>query len=106
MAAQVLSPLAGTELVINLSLTIASLHMDEYDFYADFSAGGPGSRVCRVAKAAMTRVDADNFLAVVDTTGMKPGLLEIEATALIPDTRCPDNIRKEVGKIVTNILLY
>lgn len=94
-------PGRGTEVKYNISITanLANYTMDDFDFSVIFY-GGLG--VVKVEKAECIRVDANNYLAIVDTALTGPGNLDAKVTAQIPDADCPDGLRTEVA-IVSGI---
>lgn len=96
----------GTELKINVHIEpIGDLHMSDYDFSVRFYTKS-GSPTVSIDKSEMREVDADNYIALVDTSGMTAGVVQMVVKALIPDTDSADLYRTEVTPpIVTDIML-
>lgn len=93
----------GTELKINVHIEpLGGLHMSDYDFSAKFYTRAVKSVV--VHKEDMIQVDADNYIALVDTSNMTTGVVMMVVTAQIPDADFPDGLRTETTMpINTNI---
>lgn len=94
----------GTELKISVALSCGGKTMDEMDFVCDFYTSQ--AKVVRVEKAVMIRQEDGTYVAIVDTTGMASGTIQMKATAQIPDADCPDGVRIEVSTIDTEIEVY
>ena len=75
--------------------------MDDYDFSCRFYVYS--NRVIRLEKKDMIRIDADNYVACVDSQKLGNGRLYCEVTANIPDCDFPDGLRQEVEKVYTGI---
>lgn len=85
----------GTELKINVHIEpIGDLHMSDYDFSAKFYTRAIKPVV--VHKRDMIQVDADNYIARVETGYMTPSVLTMVVTAQIPDADFSDGLRTEV----------
>ncbi len=92
----------GTEFKINIHVEpIGGYHMDDYDFSCRFYVYS--NRVIRLEKKDMIRIDADNYVACVDSQKLGTGQLYCEVTANIPDCDSPDGLRQEVEKVRTGI---
>lgn len=92
----------GTELKINVHVDpIDGLHMSDYDFVCAFFTFK--NRLVVIPKSKMTRVDDDNYIAIVDTARTGLGGLKLRFEADIPDTDCDDGIRKEISVVDLNI---
>ena len=95
------SPAKGTECKFQFSISPASASetMDDFAFKIDFygSAG-----VVSLDKEHCIRIDANNYLAIVDTAITGSGRLDARITAHIPDSDCEDGFRTEVA-IVSGI---
>lgn len=84
---------------LNISLTIDSLTMDEYDFKVEAYA-----RDCvAIEKAEAKRVDANNYIIKLNTAEIGPGKLTLKVYAFIPDPDFDGGIRTEVTQVKTNI---
>lgn len=83
----------GSEEVMNIHLDpYGDLHADEYDFYVEFFTDS----VCcalKIPKTKMTKIDHDNYEAVVDTSKVGRGIMKAVATCYIPDGRCENQLR-------------
>lgn len=94
----------GTELKINLSLgNIGETHMEDMDFFAEFFVYS--SRARKIEKADMIQVDADNYIALVDSTSLGTGNVRVRVTAYVPDTDFDDGLRTEIVTADTGITL-
>lgn len=105
----------GTEVKINVYIEpITSIRTEEnpektklsmvdYDFNVRFFTR-PNKSVT-IGKTDMIMVDDDNYIAVVDTSDLGAGVLQMVVTAYIPDGDAgTDNLRTEVTPpITTNI---
>lgn len=89
------SPVRGTEVKLNISITPAVLQrtMDDFDFTIDFYGE---SGMVTIPKANCIRIDESNYVAIVDTALTGSGTLDARVTALIPDADCEDGLRTEV----------
>lgn len=47
-------------------------------------------------KEEMLRVDADNYVAVIDSKLLGRGTIKVQTTVQIPDSDCPGGIRTEI----------
>jgi hypothetical protein len=96
----------GTELKINVHIEpIGDLHMSDYDFSVRFYTKS-GSPTISTTKNEMVEVDTDNYIALVDTSGMTAGVVQMVVKALIPDADSADLYRTEVTPpIITDIML-
>ena len=94
--------ISGTEIKINVHIDpLGSLHMADYDFECKFYVFPKKSVI--ISKADMVQVDEDNYLAMVDTTGLGIGPLHLTLTAQIPDKDFDNTLRREVVCIDTGI---
>lgn len=96
----------GTELKINVHIEpIGDLHMSDYDFSVRFYTKS-GSPTISITKNEMVKVDDDNYIAFVDTSGMTAGVVQMVVKALIDDADSADGYRTEVTPpIITDIML-
>lgn len=93
---------SGTQLKLNINVSpLGELHMSDYDFECKFFVFQKKS--ITVKKEEMTRVDDDNYLALVDTNTLGIGNLHITLIAEIPDSDFGGKLRKEVVCVPTNI---
>lgn len=94
--------ISGTEIKINIHIDpLGSLHMADYDFECKFYVFPKKSVI--ILKKDMVKVDEDNYLAIVDTTGLGIGPLHLTLTAQIPDKDFDNTLRREVACIDTGI---
>jgi hypothetical protein len=94
----------GTDLKINVHIeTVSGLTMDRYNFECLFYTSSLIKSI-RVKKENMVRIDSQNYIAVVDSSKIGYGRLNMKITAYIPDQSIyyRDGIRKEV-KLIENI---
>lgn len=97
--------LRGTQKKINIHIeSINDLTMDDYDFTIKVYTRLPECLI--VTKDEMMRIDAENYVALIDTSSLHSGELKLEITTTIPDTDFPDGYRKEVSKIITNQMIW
>lgn len=93
---------SGTELKINVNIEpLGHLHMSGYEFECKFFIY-PKKNVI-VKKEDMVKVDDDNYLALIDTTGLGVGKLHMTLTALIPDVDFNGKTRREIACVDTGI---
>ena len=94
--------ISGTELKINVHIDpLGDLHMQDYDFECTFYIFPKKS--VKVNKSEMVKVDEDNYLALVDTTGLGVGRLHLTLIAQLPDTDFGGAIRREIACVDTGI---
>lgn len=95
----------GTEFKINVHVEpIDGLHMDDYNFTCRFYVH-PGKYV-EVKKNEMVRVDADNYIALVDSAKTAPGELVMRITARVSDSDFPDDLLcTEVETVRTGVTI-
>lgn len=92
----------GTEMKLNISVDpIGSTTMDDYDFVAEVFCSP--SKVITVPKGEAIRVDANNYVVLVDTTILGVGKVKVKLTAAIPDEDFSDGFRTEIAVIDTGI---
>ena len=91
----------GSEFKLNISMdVIDEQHMEDVEFFCTFKAGGKG---VNVQKSGMVKVDADNYLAPLDSTDLGKGALTIRYETDIPDEAFADGFRHEIIDIPTKI---
>lgn len=94
----------GTEFKINVHVEpIGGYHMDDYDFSCKFYIYM--SRAVEMKKSDMIRVDADNYIACIDSSKIGIGAVRMRITALIPDGDFPDGFRTEVETVDTKVMI-
>lgn len=96
----------GSKIKINVSATpIGDIHMDNYDFsVAFFTPNGKSELV--ILKDALLREDADNYVAIVDTSLLGLGRIMFRVNALLPDLDFQGGFREEVTpETKTNIVI-
>lgn len=92
----------GTELKLNVSIEpIDGLEMENYDFDIEVFALPP--RVLTFKKSDAIRVDANNYIILVDSNLIRTGEIKCKVTAYIPDGDFKDGFRTEVAVIYTGI---
>lgn len=91
----------GSEFKLNISMdVIDEYHMEDVDFLCTFKAGG---KAVTVLKSSMIKVDADNYLAPLDSADLGKGALTIRYETDIPDEAFADGFRHEIIDISTKI---
>ncbi len=91
----------GSEFKLNISMdVIDEYHMEDVDFLCTFKAGG---KAVTVQKSSMIKVDADNYLAPLDSALFGKGALTIRYETDIPDDAFADGFRHEIIDIPTKI---
>lgn len=94
--------ISGTQIKINIHIDpLGSLHMSDYDFECKFYIFPKKSII--VKKTQMVKVDDDNYLALVDSTGLGVGRLHMTLTAQIPDEDFNNSTRREIACVDTEI---
>lgn len=94
----------GTELKLNIGIEpVGGLTMDEYDFTVEVYCFQ--NKAIKYSKADAIRVDANNYMVLVDTTSTGVGELKCKVTAQIPDGDFKDGIRTEIEMVSTNITI-
>lgn len=92
----------GTQFKLNLHVEpVADMTMDDYDFSVEVYCSR--LRIEKREKKDCTRVDSDNYLVTVDSAVLGAGTLKVKFTAIVPDIDFPDELRKEVTVIDTDI---
>lgn len=99
-----MAPVLGTVLKINVTAVLSGgLHLEDVDFECDFYSSNVGTKTLNVKKSDMSRVDADNYLAIVDTKEIGTGWYWCLLTVMIPDNDTEEGFRQETIRIPTNI---
>ena len=92
----------GSKIKFNVSLELPSgLTMDNVDFSCAFYAYE--NKKAEIPKSEMTRIDAHNYTAVVDTEITGAGAIRLTVTTGIPDG---SGIRTEIETIQTGVQIY
>ena len=92
----------GTEYKIVVRIEpVDGVHMEEMEFTCQFYTRIDAPVI--VEKKDMIRVDADSYIALVNTEGMSAGTIRNRMTVDIPDRDFPDDYRREVVDLVTDI---
>lgn len=94
----------GTEVKLNIHIEpLDGLAMEDYNFKVEVFTS-PKNRVT-ITKEQARKIDANNYLIMVNTAKVGQGLLRCEVTAYIPDGDFDDALRTEVALIETGIIL-
>lgn len=94
----------GTELKLNLHIEpIKDLTMKDYDFTVEAYCSSRKSLVLKKVGSNIKELDSNNYILLINTAEVGPGILKCKVTALLPDTDFKDNIRTEVSIIDTGI---
>lgn len=93
----------GTELKINVHVEPidGKVHLADCEFKCEFYVYTNKSVV--VEKKDMVQVDKDNFIALVDTSKIGCGTIQMTIEVDVPDGDFPDHLRKEVDTICTGV---
>lgn len=95
-------PIVGTEFKILVRIEpIDGVHMEDMEFVCEFYTRLEAPQA--VAKSEMIKVDADSYIALVNTEGMSPGALRNRITVDVPDRDFDDDYRREITDIPTGI---
>lgn len=95
----------GTEIKFNLNIQpIGGVSMSAYDFNVMAYAQGTPQRAI-VNKDDCTEIDSDNYTLPVDTAPLGLGLLILDVYAYVPDQDFPDDLRTEICRIETDIII-
>lgn len=98
--------IVGTGLKMNIHIEpIGDLHLSDYDFRCIFHTSSRQYGVT-INKSEMQRVDADNYIAAVDTSELVAGTLKVRIYAEIPDDSFVTGIRYEIADFITDEILY
>lgn len=94
--------ISGTQLKLNIHIDpLGDLHMEDYDFECKFYIFP--KRFITITKQEMVKIDADNYVVIVDTTDLGIGLLHMSLIAHLPDQDFSDITRKEIACVDTGI---
>ena len=75
--------------------------MEDYDFECKFYIFL--KRFIIISKSEMVKIDADNYVVLVDTTDLGVGQLHMSLTANLPDEDFPTVTRKEIACVDTGV---
>ena len=103
----VLQPSIGSGLTINVTAGLPSgLHLEDVNFTCEFySSTRVSSKVktINLSKEQMIKVDADNYIAVLDSKILGSGTVMLKLSVDIPDDNFPEGIRPEVVRFSTGV---
>lgn len=92
----------GTQVKLNIHIEpLGNLHMEDYTFECKFYVFP--KRFVIINKSEMAKIDADNYVVIVDTTDLGTGPLHMSLTANLPDDDFPEIFRKEIACVDTGI---
>ena len=92
----------GTEMKLNISVDpIGDITMETYDFVVDVFCSP--SKVLTISKGDAIKVDANNYILLIDTTALGTGKVKVKLTAIIPDDDFSDGFRTEIAIVDTGI---
>lgn len=96
---------SGTEIKLNINIEpIGAYKMKDYNF--DIEAFCMPQKKVIIHKSDSDRVkyqDDNNYVVLIDTSGLGTGMLKCKVIAYIPDADFEDKTRTEVTTIGTNI---
>jgi hypothetical protein len=94
----------GTEIKLSVEIEpIGSITMDDYDFIVEIYCST--KRVQTFTKAETIRVNAWNYLVLVNTSELGAGDVKCKVTAHVPDSDFDDMVRTEVACVDTGITI-
>lgn len=94
----------GTELKLNLHIEpIGNTTMEDYAFEVDVFTST--KKVATITKDDCIKVDANNYIMLIDTSELGVGEIKCKVTAHIPDAQFEDDFRDEVLGINTGIFV-
>lgn len=94
----------GTQVKLNIHIDpLGSLHMADYDFECKFYIFP--KRSITILKQDMIKIDNDNYIALVDSTGLGIGELHMTLIAQIPDEDFKGATRREIACVDTGITI-
>lgn len=95
---------AGSEIKLNIHIEpLDGLTMEDYDFKVDVFTSAKNHQT--ITKAEAKKVDANNYLIMVDTSRVGLGPLRCGVTAYIPDGDFDDALRTEFALIETGLVV-
>lgn len=94
----------GTEYKINICMQpMGEIHLEDCEFTATFYV--TATKSCVVEKVDMVAVDADNYIALVDSSLTGAGALKAKIAIDLPDGDFVDATRREVVTLDTQIIV-
>lgn len=94
----------GTEMKLSVEIEpMGHLTMDDYDFTVEIYCST--KRVLSFKKEDCIRVNAWNYLVLVDTEALGGGDVKCKVTAYLPDSDFEDMVRTEVSCVDTGITI-
>ena len=92
----------GTEIKLNVNIEpMKSVSMESYDFKIEVYTSP--LKVLTFNKGDANRVDANNYIVLVDTSLLGAGDVKCKVTAYIPDGDFKDGLRTEIAVANTGI---
>lgn len=102
MSKQNKNSISGSQIKLNIHIEpLGDLHMEDYDFECKFYIFS--KRFIVIPKSQMVKIDADNYVVLVDTTDLGVGQLHMSLTANLPDADSTTGTRKEIACVDTGI---
>jgi hypothetical protein len=100
---QILPPSIGTTLKLLITADLGdNIHLEDVDFTCVFFREGLRNGQT-IEKQEMTRIDKDEYIAVVDTKIIGTGEYYMKLSVRIPDNDVEGSLRDEVVVVPTNI---
>ena len=100
---QILPPSIGTTLKLLITADLGdNIHLEDVDFTCVFFREGLRNGLT-IEKQEMTRMDKDEYIAVVDTKIIGTGEYYMKLSVRIPDNDVEGSLRDEVVVVPTNI---
>jgi hypothetical protein len=94
----------GSQLKINVNVEpIGDTHLDNCNFKCTFFIN-PKKNI-ELQKSQLIRVDADNYIALIDSSQLGVGTIRMTIEVDIPDSDFPNGVRKEIDTICTGITI-
>lgn len=99
----ILPPSVGTTLKLLITADLGdNIHLEDVDFTCVFFREGLRNGQT-IEKQEMTRIDKDEYIAVVDTKIIGTGEYYMKLSVRIPDNDVEGSLRDEVVVVPTNI---
>ena len=96
--------ISGSQVKLNIHIDpLGDLHMEDYGFECKFYIFP--KRFIIINKSEMVKIDADNYVVLVDTTDLGVGQLHMSLTANLPDSDFTEVVRKEIACVDTGIIV-
>ena len=90
----------GTTYKLNIHIDGLPGTMDDVEFSCRFWTWRDS---ITIQKEEMIRLDADNYLAVIDSKLIGRGTIKVQTTVSVPDGDCPGGLRTEIYTEETGI---